>query len=209
MPAVPAEYLGQARLFRQAVLIADRRVQAAFPTITAPLIERYRRKPTLRKQQMQDFVRAWQQRVGDEFTLVRRVSVTPEELLVDELRAATSKEKKEDWEQSEWQAGISVVRVTASAKDREVKLDVQPWAHLLQHSLARRFERGMGRDAASVVRDLRTMAETLLAYASAGAGLAPAEIECLEGRWVGAVNVVRDDDASRNVRLYHCKTFLN
>jgi hypothetical protein len=203
MAVVPAEFTGLARVFRQAVVARDHAVQSALASITAPLVERYRRKPTIRKEMLQDFLRAWSERVSDHYTLDEDVTITRDTLVVRTLRVIAGKGKADGWEQPEWQDGISLAHVTVSARSREVRLSVEPYAHLLQHAVARRIERGQGRDATAVLRDLKTMGDALTTDAVA----VPAEIECEGGRWIGDVKIVCHGDRKR--RLYEAKTFLN
>jgi hypothetical protein len=103
-----------------------------------------------------------------------------------------------------------LVRVELAARDREVKLTVAPVAHLLLHALGRRFERGEGRDAGSVMRDLKVMADRLTAAVDGTEIEEVEEIECAcGGRWVGDATIARDDSHGRDVWLFEGKTFLN
>lgn len=71
MSVVPAEFTGLARLFRQSVLARDIHIQSNLTNITRPLVERYRRKPTLRKEMVLQFLRDWSVKITDDFTLAR------------------------------------------------------------------------------------------------------------------------------------------
>jgi hypothetical protein len=60
---VPAEFLGLARVFREAVKQVDRRLDALIDTIAQPLHARLARHPALRPEQPMAVVRAWGQTV--------------------------------------------------------------------------------------------------------------------------------------------------
>lgn len=197
---IPAEHRGQARVFRNAVLEADRRVNSALPKLAAPLRRRLGRKPTLRPELLIDASRAWATEVSDQFTCDLRARADKRELTIAELRACGGRWRTERWDEAEWQPGVSLTWVALRVEDGRLRLIVQPAAHLLMHALARRFERGCGRTAADVVRDLRALAAVLDDGAE--------EVAVPGGRWVGERQTARDG-AGRSVSLFHCKTFLN
>jgi hypothetical protein len=198
---VPSEYIGQARLFREAVLDADRRVEAALPVLTAPLRSRLTRKPTLRSEHVAGAARAWDLSVSDGLTLTVLAKYRKRSLTIAELRPTGSRWLTDSWCAADWQLGISLVWVAVSVENGRFRFTTRPAGHMLLHALARRFERGDGRSVEHIVRDLRALA--------AGLNSDLIEIPAVGGRWVGERHTVRDEDQGRNVTMFHCKTFLN
>ncbi len=202
MAHLPAEHLGQARVFRQAVVTADQRVNAVLPRITAPLRRRLESKPTLRDEQLIDTMRAWQSTISDTFTLDLRTRVRKGEFRIAELRVCASRWRTESWSHPDPQPGVSLIWLSLGVKQGELRCTPWPVSHLLLHALGRRFERGVGRDRADIVRDLKTLAAAL---DDGGAD----EIPARDGRWIGDRVAVRDAAGGRDLFVYHCRTFLN
>jgi hypothetical protein len=201
MAHLPAEQLGQARLFRQAVLAADQRVNAAVPLVTAPLRRRLESKPTPRPDHLIDATRAWQSTISDAFTLDVRTRVTKGEFRIAELRICASRWRTESWNHPDPQPGVSLVWLSLAVKNGELRCTPWPAAHLLLHALARRFERGAGRERADIVRDLKTLGTAL-------DGGGADEIPVVDGRWVGDRVAVHDAASQRALTVFHCRTFL-
>jgi len=199
---VPAEHLGQARMFRQSVVVADHRVNVGLSTIAEPLRRRLARKPTLRSDQVIDTSRAWAELVSDAFTLGLRINPRKGSLSIIETRVCGGKWRSDGWDEPDWQSGISVIRITLMAEDGCLKTTVQPLANLLLHALARRFERGDGRTTGTVVRDLK-------ALASGASGCAIAIPVPSGGRWIGERKAVRDEGQQQDVTVFDCKTYLH
>jgi hypothetical protein len=197
---VPVEFLGQARLFRRAVVAADERINAALPAITAPLERRLAAHRTLRREQVPDVLRAWRTRISDELTLDRVERPYRDGVIVGELRPVGSRWLTERWADAAWQPGVTLTWLVLSTADRRVRVRTRPAVQLLQHALARRFERGDGRTVPLVVRDLRALA----AAAPTDAG----EIPAGNGRWRVERYPVRCEGEDRPVPMVHCKTFV-
>ncbi|MGA3404012.1 MAG: hypothetical protein ABSC95_32795 [Acetobacteraceae bacterium] len=202
MSHLPAEHLGRARVFRQAVVAADQRVNAVLPRITAPLRRRLESKPTLRDEQLIDTTRAWQSTISDDFTLDLWTRVRKGEFRIAELRVCASRWRTESWSHPDPQPGVSLVWLSLGVKNGALHCTPWPVSHLLLHALGRRFERGAGRERADIVRDLKTLAAAL---DDGGAE----EIPVLDGRWVGDRVAARDAAVGRDLTVFHCRTFLS
>jgi hypothetical protein len=88
---VGAEYLGQARLYRSAVLATDRGVDLALVAIANPLKVRLRTKTALRPEQVIETERAWRKWMPSAFRLGDvRVMKAKTELAIAEDRSRSA-----------------------------------------------------------------------------------------------------------------------
>jgi hypothetical protein len=202
MSVIPAEHRGLARLFREQVIQADRRLNAVLPRITQPLEQRLKRKPTLRPELLHDISRLWLANITDQFSVDGRAKADKRELTIAELRACGARWSTVEWDgDTAAQPGVSLVWIALKIENGRLHLDVRPAAHLLMHALARRFERGYGRTTADVMRDLRMIAAVLDTPAH--------DIPVIDGYWAGDREVAANDTGGGTVSLLHIKTFLN
>ena len=201
MSRLPMEFLGEARVFRDAVCRADLRVNSAVPALAAPLRRRLTRKSTLRPDGMIDAARAWRDTVSDDFTLdVRTRAHRRDGLCIAELRLTGARWRSTQWIGADNAPGVSLVWLILAAEGGAFNFTVRPAANLLLHALGRRFQRGNGQTVPEIVRDLKPIGAVLETDAI--------EIAAPPGRWVGERLTVRDDVGGQNVPMLHVQTFL-
>ena len=212
---VPREFVGLARAFRNRVAAADARVAAVVPGIVGQLRAHAHgmRNGKLSKLDMQVALRAWQTGVTDSYMLDARLRTERRRFTVAELRATCDRMTAgAAWNGAE-QDAVALSWHAIQLHDRLVDYLIRPVATMTLHALARRFERGDGREDSNVVQDLAPLA----AYAAADkTAVAPpptlpvtAEVRVSDGRWAGRWVVARDAARRRDFRIFQVQTFLD
>ena len=202
MTHMPSQFLGEARAFRNMVCAADRRVNAATTAVCRPILKRFATRPQLRPGAMIDVTRAWRDTVSDDFTLDVQVRAHRQKgLSIAELRVAGVRWTDLSWTNAEAAPGISLVLMLLSTENSQFTFTVSPVCNLLLHALARRFQRGDGRDAAAILRDLRPL--------GAAIETTETEVPVSGGRWAGERVTARDNVNGVTVPLLHVLTFLH
>lgn len=216
MSIVPRESLGQARLFRNRVAAADDRIRAAMPAIIGPLRPRVHRtlRPQLAIREIDDALRGWQTAVTDEFTLDGRLRTHRRNFALAELRPTCDRIAAVGWEDAaSGQDAISIAWHLLRMRGAAVEFVVAPVATMTLHAVARRIERGDGREHSKIVDDLALLAAYVLA------GKRPieppptlpvtAEVPLPGGRWVGQWVTARDAGRHRDFKMFQAQTFLD
>lgn len=156
MGQVPAEYRGQARQFRLAMLACDLDYERAVKAIVAPLKARLRRKPTLRREHVIDTVRAWKALPHRQYQLrpVETLHESEDELEIAEVRLAAGRILNPDWDSDE--LGLIVTRVGLRVANGRLAKSLQGSVVISGHALGRRFERvrAADRSADAVIADI-------------------------------------------------------
>jgi hypothetical protein len=194
---VPAEFVGLARQFRREVMEDDRLVDAALARIATPLRRRLAKKPGLRPAMGHDTARAWTTLMPPTFRFDMATELGRSCLSISELRLTGSRWRSGGWANDE--PGVSVLLLSLGTGTGKVAVEVRPVATLGLHALARRYQRGEGRDHPDIMRDLAYLA-------TPPAGSADA-VATGSGFWLGGV-VWADDDCGRRIRLRSVRTFI-
>ena len=178
---VPAEFMRQARYFRDGLMSVSLECSARMNAIVAPLLARWRRSPIPRPETLLDAARAWRA-LPDFGRLDLTVTTGKRQLHIHELRVSASDFRAADWTVDE--PGLSVLGVVLEVAPHRCVFDILSLATVSLHALARRYQRGFAITDAAIMHDLH-----MLAKAHAGlAGGAATEFEVAVpsgGRWVG------------------------
>lgn len=210
MSAVPFEFIGLARCFRQRVVAADARVNAGMPLIVNPLRDRLRHKSTLRQHHAADAARAWPRAISDAFTLGVAAQRDRWDCTISEVRVSADRYRGTGWDDDATQLCVNLLKYELTTTRERYALCVTPLATVSLHALARRFERGAGRDDAATLRDLTRLATVAATDADDGAPLpTPREVPVTGGRWAGDRCVARDHETGHKHRIIRVSTFLN
>jgi hypothetical protein len=197
---IPAEFLGRARQFRNAVLAADAGIAAGLPGLLGPLQERLERKPGLRPAMIADFTRRWPEVIADRFCLARAASADKNALAITELRLAASHLRNSAWDGQEWENGVSIAKLHFTTADGRLRLTATPIASVSLHALARRYQRSPRRDDAAVICDLKALAR------QPPADRVTTNTGCWHGRVVASRHEV--DGEPRPLPLLAIRTFI-
>jgi hypothetical protein len=102
MPAandrVPAEFIGQARAFRAALLAEDMAISAHVDAIAAPLRARFRRKRTPRSSALTDAARLWRTNIPAIGRLSVSIKLERTRLEILEVRASATELTRAAWQ---------------------------------------------------------------------------------------------------------------
>jgi hypothetical protein len=201
---VPAEHLGQARLFRNQVAAEDRIVDAALSAITKPLVERLRQHPKLRPQQPMGALRQWAETMPTGLCIGRpRVAHHKSDIAISEHRITVSWLQDEAWgEDASKERGVSICKLTFAVHKGKFVKTWRPVACVSLHALARRIERGAERGHAALIGDLAVLAE---APADGDGERVDTPASC--GLWLGAV-ILAQDDGGEACRIRNVRTWL-
>lgn len=202
-PPIPAEYTGLARDFRRRVLATDDVANAAIDRVTQPLRERLERKPALRPEMVRPAVAAWEAAMPATFRIDREVAMTRKALLIVEMRIVGSQWRDDDWEDAPGgemqEPGVAIALLKMTTAHGRFRYDVVPIVTLSLHALARRYQRGVGRSDAELVRDLSELIK---------ARPEDTEVPVLHGRWLGRVQTATDSRSQQQVPVRAIRTFL-
>jgi hypothetical protein len=154
-PRVGAEFVGLARVFRQAVMAEECRVTAMLPCVINPVTQRLARKPRLRREQEIDFLRGWRG-VPSRFRLSFDDTRDADDCLVaTEVRLGSLQLRFRDW--MDWESGVSITRVRVTT-NRAMVFHAAPYVILSLHALARWFERTGRRTHEELLADIAPLA---------------------------------------------------
>lgn len=161
MGQVPAEFKGQARVFRAAMLDCDREFERAVVAIVAPLKVRLRRKPTLRREHVIDTIREWRRLPFPQYQLrpPQVLHDREDELEIAEVRVAAGRVLNPNWESDE--LGLIVTRVGLRVAAGRLEKSLQGSIVISGHALGRRFERSRAseRTAEAVLSDVDALVD--------------------------------------------------
>jgi hypothetical protein len=156
---VPAEFIGSARVFRNAVRKTDLEFDDVLALITKPLRARLRHHPKLRAEMLPDLARKYDQMIPPEFRIGKVTGAHHKsEFAIEEQRICVSWFRSDGWEQQE--IGVTIVRFTFSVHDGLLRERWRPVANVSMHALGRRLERGQDRSHAALERDLAVLVDT-------------------------------------------------
>jgi hypothetical protein len=196
---VPAEFTGQARVFRDQVRAVDLAMDAALARITEPLHVRLGRHPKLRNEMVVGMARLYSMLVPPQFRL-GAVEATRHrtEFAIVERRIAVSGLKHDEWTDPEHrEPGVSICKFVLAMTNGTLLWRLHPQANVSLHALARRIERGHERDHAALLRDLAALADV---------GEEGERVDTSEGSWFG--HVIDADDQGHRIRMRNVRTWL-
>lgn len=161
--SVPHEFVGLARQLWRRIEVEDVACIKVLDRIEDILVERLRRKPTLRPEHVIDIERRWRA-MPCEFRFFAPSYEHPKKLLrIREMRLSAHTAHASGWEAGEREQGLSVCLVTCEVtKGGAYTFSNQPLATVALHAVARRFQRGRDRSEAAVLADLFMLAAGLL-----------------------------------------------
>ncbi|HEU0218941.1 MAG TPA: hypothetical protein VFQ90_19955 [Stellaceae bacterium] len=178
-PVVPAEFIGQARRLRTNIALAEiaaEQVMKRVWTLVRVTANRHRQPPAAA-------ARLWQRQMPDTGRITRTVEYSRTSLRIDEARLSPTKIRFDNWQGEGMEPSIAIVRFELIADTRQTSIDTYALCEFSLHSVARRFQRGVGDDA-DVLADIAAMAaqrDTLLANGG------EFDVAVGDGRWVGAI----------------------
>jgi hypothetical protein len=189
---VSAEARGLARQLRDRVRVIDLRFDAALSTVTAPLRARLRHHIRLRHEQVKIAALAYRRDMPSEFRL-GDVTIIPDRdrFAISEVRLTATVQKGAVWEDDDVEPGIAVCHWALKLTRGKLKSSWTPAAIVSGHGIARRIERGIGRDQDALVRDLALLAQ---------AGEDGDEVATADGWWRGSVVPMRGEAGIVQVR---------
>lgn len=195
---VPAELLGQARLFRDRLELGAWPARTAIENVLRPLRETLRSKPAS-AWLVRQTGRQWKAATQDE----GRLAFWPPCLLdgawtLGEDRAVPSQVHMADWEEGDEEPSVAAFRIIATVTKRTMAIDTSLASLASVHALARRVQRGGGTITAA-------MADTKDAWRWARLRLGeegndetgerrPLLVPTATGHWRGYVAAVDDAD---------------
>ncbi len=98
MSPVPAEYVGQARVFRNRIDAADREAVHAIKAIIDPLRARFLRNPRRHRPEMLvDAARMWRAEVPETGRLACGIAMDRKALVITECRLSTTSLRCNEW----------------------------------------------------------------------------------------------------------------
>jgi hypothetical protein len=201
---LPAEHLGQARLLRQRLRDAE--------LLAHPVVEGiWKQVRTSRQTQTRvlgDAASAWQRDMPSCGCVARSVDVGKHYLEVEELRAGgEALFWYRDWKDADRELSIALVRILLSVHRKRSSIGARKVAHISLHALARWHERAIDHTDAAFYASCRVMAEQhpgIIATAQS----ANFSIAVADGRWLGNVTRVMNDDAPADPFILAVRTFI-
>lgn len=184
-----AEWRGQTRLLRAAVLESDKAYQRFLDAMALPIRLRLRSKQMLRPDHAQAIVDQWRKQ-SIEYRVSLSAHIEKKALHIEEVRIVASKFQDAAWTNADnVEPGLSVVRVALLIGDGRMALSVEPMAVVSAHGIARRMERGEDRSRFAVLRDIARLAAPGFQFVEADG-------------WSGSTVVAgaRVDDANHELR---------
>jgi hypothetical protein len=170
--------------------------------IAGPLQRRLARKPSFRRDLVEGTVRMWRVRAGNlPFTIVTDIRLDKNRLMLTTARLTASTWRDDIWANPGLESGISLIRFDLiAAASAGVSIAATPLVVVSLHALARRMQRGAGRDHGSVAHDISACLHAAASQADA--------IEIISGgRWLGST--VPAQIAAGEARVFACRTFID
>jgi hypothetical protein len=195
---VGSEFVGLARVFRDTVRREDEQLEhalrAAIARAAASASEVAPGETPL------GVIHAWANmpslfRIGHP-----KIAYVRTEFAIEEQRLCVSWIRDEGWgEAAERERGLAVCKLTFRVQDGRLIRRWRPIANVSLHALARRIERGAGRDPVALFSDLATLAQ----------GNDTGErIDTPGGFWLGGCIEALDDGAGKGCKLRNVRTWL-
>jgi hypothetical protein len=156
-PRVPAEHVGQARVFRDAVKRTDEQFERIIRAIARPLHLRLRRHPRLRHEMIAQAVRQYRAIPPDYRLTMPEITPSRDAFAISEPRLCASRMTDADWHQPHIEPGVAVLRFVLALAGGRLTVRWQPVALCSLHSLSRWVERTGRRDHAALVHDLAAL----------------------------------------------------
>jgi hypothetical protein len=156
---VPAEWLGKARLFRDAVCRADLITQDEARRIIAPLQARLARKPGLRLHQAIDAARVWRE-MPSPYRIALNIDLDDAGgLVIDDWQLNGCHSFNREWDDPSWEPGVTLLRVGLRTR-AGVVLEAVPICIISLHATARWFQRSWPNDEPALIRDIGQLLTT-------------------------------------------------
>ena len=206
-PRVPMEYIGRARLLREAVASEDQSSGEMMQSFVDRVMARYHRSKIPRVDTLVGIARAWQHDVPARGRLAIETALDKRKktLVVHELRLTASIYQPQHWGVAE--RGLIVDGITLEVRPFMCRLDISTLVHLGLHALGRRLQRGVDASEAAVLGDIRVLAQAHHTIADRGEG-ADFSVPVLGGSWRGSVERVLDRRIGYDMALA-VRTFID
>jgi hypothetical protein len=203
---VPAEYVGKARLLRDAIAAEDKATGELITALAARLTSRIRRgNPIPRADMLSGIAHEWRQRVPSRSRLALEISLGRKSLAIREMRVTASEYRPEEWNTTE--RGLTVFMIGLETGPFRYMFAIHTLAHASLHAIGRRSQRGLDATEAAILHDLRALgvAHHALADRPDGAEFA---VPASGGAWRGNVEFVRDPRTGYYDKALAVRTFM-
>jgi hypothetical protein len=189
---VPAAWVGAARQLRRELAVdyaaAELQIAELLRVIKPRVIGGKRFRPVPTHHVLRALERRWR-----ELPALSRLSAASGfqdgKLRLGETRLAPSRMRFPAWGQAEPELAVAILMTAVFSQPPHFAYEQSLIADVGLHALARRIERGEGRDDDSVLADLAVLAH---GHATAVAPGGEFQIPAGGGRWIGSTTVVRD-----------------
>jgi len=206
---VPAEFTGKARVLHAAIAGEDeptgRLVAALADRITDRI--KQRRNPIPRADTLKAVAYAWRHTMPPRSRLALDISLERKSLRIHEMRLSSSEYRSAAWDDDNRERGLVIMAIELEAAPFHYQFTTSTLAHISQHAIARRLQRGRGGGEAAVLRDLRALGEAHPGLVDRPDG-AEFVVPAGGGGWRGAVQTTRDRAAKAPGKLLLVRTFL-
>jgi hypothetical protein len=169
---VGAEWLGKARIFRNAVAAEGLQLDAALTDATAKIRCRVSQRPSIRKEHLIDLRQAWNERIPHQFRLADQFEGDHKAffLACHQLRGA--RWSADGWDEDE--PGLLITLIALLFDRRQFEQRAIDLTLIGMHALARFYQRTFDHDQQSLLVNLRPLAF---------ADTAQERVPCRDGTW--------------------------
>ena len=200
--AIPAEYLGAARAFRECIRRDQLAATNAINEITAPLRRRFLSHATPHPQLIADAARAWARRVPSAARMDLAVKATGKRLRIEELRVGAADLQLPHWDGRELGVTLIAVRLMVAANQSELAMIAVAYVSL--HAIARWHQRALDTSRPALLADLHRIARWSAEPAAEMAS--DFAVAVGNGQWVGATTDLVQN--GRVTQTLDVRTFL-
>jgi hypothetical protein len=201
---VSREFVGMARSMRNNIDAIDATATAAMGEVSRRLQARCRRRQHLTPSVAVETVKAWRTHVPETGRLAIESHIGHRSLFIRELRLSRCRTRNLGWTDAAWEPGIGIMLIACSVQIFSWQFNYFHLAVVSLHALARRFQRGIDNSDASIMADLRVVADVAAEIAVTDGAF---EIPVPGGRWTGFVAEMPDATGSIE-RVLSIRTFL-
>jgi hypothetical protein len=201
--SVPAEFAGQARLFRNRILASDNRVGPAISAITAYARDVLRRRDAYRPEHFKHLERAWRLTIPEIGRLAYATERGKDSLTIADARICSSIFHKGTWKNDFGEHSLALIVYIGRFTSGHIDIESVPVSAVSLHALARRFQRSFDPSDEAVLSDLSLIslnAKDLL-------NTSPFRQPAGDGAWHGETVTVATCDRSAQ-RILATRTFI-
>ena len=209
-PRVPAEFVGRARVLRDAIVAEDEPTGRLVTALMAPLPDRIKRRcnPIPRAATLKAVAHAWRHDMPPKSRLALDVRLERKSLRIHEMRLSSSVYKSAAWTDDDYESGLVILGITLEAWAFHYTFTTCTIAHVSQHAIARRLQRSPDGSEGAIVRDLQALGQAHHALADREGGT-EFTVPAGGGVWAGSVKLMRDRAARAPSKSLLTRTFLD